>query len=205
MYVAPGFFARAGYRARFPGPSAAAADVLLVSIVLSLPFVALADALSIGRTDPTALPYVVSLLGPAVMSGYLFALARAWTPARRWLARLGLRYQPDSSMWALTLMNLDAGERITVERTDGSGLQGDVRAGPMAPGDGFDELMLSHAAWRQPDGTWKAAGEEHVILPLREVRSITLPRDPTIERPRVATGPTNARRGTGARAPRVHP
>lgn len=181
VYVAPGFFARAGYRARFPGPAAPAADILIVSVALSLPFVAFADAITGGTTRPTELSYVMVLLGSAVLAGYLFALARANSSTRKLLGKLGLRYQPDGTMWALTLMRLEPDERITIERSDGSGLQGDVRAGPMAEGDGFHELMLSHVAWRNTDGTWTSPRDEHVVIPLREIRSITLPRDPTAD------------------------
>jgi hypothetical protein len=44
-YVAPGFLAQLGYRTHYHAPERSAGQVLIISVVISLPLVALADAL----------------------------------------------------------------------------------------------------------------------------------------------------------------
>jgi hypothetical protein len=60
-YVAPGFLAQLGYRTRFPAPERSAGQTLIISVVLSLPLVAAADALIEGSHSATRLGYAIAL------------------------------------------------------------------------------------------------------------------------------------------------
>jgi hypothetical protein len=80
QYLAPGFFARVAYEARFPQRERSSLSVLVWSVAASLPLVALGTALAnlLGiRTDPTYWLFVVTLLVPSVAAGYIVACLRA--------------------------------------------------------------------------------------------------------------------------------
>src|ERR1035441_238267 len=87
-YVAPGFLAQLGYRTRYPAPERPAGQVLIISVVISLPLVALADALISGSHKPTRLLYILVLTVGAFALGYGVALLRGRKFARWLLARL---------------------------------------------------------------------------------------------------------------------
>lgn len=90
-FVAPGYLARLGYRARYPAPDRPAGEVLIISVVASLPLVALVNAILSGRQKVTQIEYVAALLVLALAVGYGLALARGARPVERLLARLGYR------------------------------------------------------------------------------------------------------------------
>src|SRR4051794_32874951 len=77
--VAPGYFAYAGYKQRFPQRPRQELPTLVTSVALSLPLVALAnelaDRINIGR-NPTDLSYVALLLVASGALGYLFGIVR---------------------------------------------------------------------------------------------------------------------------------
>jgi hypothetical protein len=183
-YVAPGFFARATYAARFGRAEASEFATLVTSVVLSLPIVALAGALADGlgiARDVTELGYVVLLLGTAIVGGYLVAAIRASNDGRRLLRALRLAYQPDSSIYAQTMLSLPAAAPVTVAFKDGRKLSGTPKLGPGLASDGVAELYLTYPAWWDAAaGAWATEGAGGaVIVPLSEVQSVTLDRDPT--------------------------
>ena len=183
-FIAPGFFARVSYTSRFPRREPQQAALLIISVVLSLPLVALTNAvarpLRIDPTKVTSLPYVLLLLGVSMLAGYLTAASRAWRLCRAALAFLGLVYQPEGSLYAQTLLALPPEAVITVEFTDGRKISGTPRIGPGLAGDGIAELYLTHPAWWDPVRAQWAEQDAGggVIVPLENVHSLTLDRDP---------------------------
>jgi hypothetical protein len=177
-YVAPGFFARLGYRARFPSTDRPAGEVLIISAVLSLPLVALASWLP-GAQKPTQLGYVlVLLLGSAVL-GYLAAWLRGSRLGKRLLAWLfDYRIQPEGSIYAQTLKKLPPTSPVTVELKDGRRVSGTPRLGPENKDDGINELYLTHPTALQDGTTWVAVGAG-IIVRLDEVANIVLADDAT--------------------------
>jgi len=179
-FVAPGFIARVGYRARFPSRDRSAAEVLILSVVTSLPFVAFANLVA-GEGSPTRIGYVTVLLVPAFLVGYLAALVRGANRTRNLLSKIKLSNQPEGSIYAQTLLRLSDEVPVTVEFKDGRKLSGTPRIGPGLAEDGVHELYLTHPAWLV-DGRWVAGPEavgEGVIVNLGEVHNIALARDPT--------------------------
>lgn len=177
-YVAPGYLAQLGYRARFPAPECSAGQTLVVSVVLSLPLVALADALINGSHSVKDLGYAVVLTGGAYALGYLVACARATDKAKSLLARIGYHSAPEGSIYAQTLKHLSPDQPVIVEMKDGRSVYGTPRVGPEYEGDGIRELYLTFPEAREPGGEWEKIGAA-VILPLDEVSSVVLYTDPT--------------------------
>lgn len=182
QYVAPGYFARVAYQARYPQADVSTLNVVVWSVAASLPLVALgnrlADELSIDHV-PTHWEYVAALLVPAVLLGYLAAALRSLGWVRRALGAIGLHHQPDGSLYALTMLQLPAAAPVTLELQDGRILSGTPRAGPSYAEDDVDELVLTNPAWRVQDGSWSVAGAgKAMLVPLREVKSITFAEDP---------------------------
>lgn len=114
-YVAPGYLAYFGYRLRYPGPDRPAGEVLIISVVTSLPLVALVTALLPGAQKPSQVGYVALLLALALVLGYLGALARGTKPIKRFLGWLGYRTQPESSIYAQTLYHLPDAAPVLIE------------------------------------------------------------------------------------------
>lgn len=181
QYVAPGFFARVSYEARFPQPERSALNTTIWSVAASLPLVAigngLADALdtTMAATD---WQYVAVLLVPAVIAGYTVAWVRGRRIVRTWLRWLGLHHQPDGSLYAQTMLGLSPGTPVTVELADGRKLSGTPRAGPSLAEEAVEEIVLTHPAWLgehgwEPEGAGKA-----VLVPLSQVRTVTYAEDP---------------------------
>jgi hypothetical protein len=177
-YVAPGFLARVGYRARYPGSETAPGEVLIISVVASLPLVAGVSALLPGKQRPTELGYVLFLLGAALALGYLAALLRGWKPMRRALGSLGYRIEPEGTIYAQTLKHMSDDAGVLVELKDGRRVWGAPRSGPDSKDDGIAELYLVYPEVMGDDGDWHRAGAG-VIVPLAEVNSITLSEEPT--------------------------
>jgi hypothetical protein len=122
QYVAPGFFARVAYEARFPQPERSALTVLVWSVAASLPLVALANVFAgwLGiEPAPTNWKYVLMLLIPSALIGYGLAVVRSAHWARVALGYLGLRHQPDGSLYAMTMLGLPRAATISIELQDG--------------------------------------------------------------------------------------
>jgi Family of unknown function (DUF6338) len=181
VYVAPGYLAQLGYRARFPAPERSTGQTLVVSVVLSLPLVALADALIGGSHSAKDLGYALALTAGAYVIGYLAASVRARHRAKALLARLGYHSAPEGSIYAQTLKHLPDDQAVIVEMKDGRSIYGVPRTGPEFDGDGIRELFLTFPEARPPGGEWSSIGAG-VIVPLDEVSTIVMFMDPTIPR-----------------------
>jgi hypothetical protein len=177
-FVAPGFLARLGYRSRFPAPERPAGEVLIISVVASLPLVALVQAALAGAQRPTQVGYVVVLLLVSFSSGYLLAVARGKRWAKRMLARAEYQIEPEGSIYAQTLKKMSPDAPVTVETLDGRRISGTPRNGPETKDDGINELYLTHPCAMDEAGEWRPVGAG-VILPLDQVASIVLSEDPT--------------------------
>jgi hypothetical protein len=178
-YVAPGFLAYSGYRLRYPDASRAPGEVLIISVVTSLPLVALVMALLPGAQKPSQLGYVALLLVFALVVGYLAALARGTGAAKGALGRLGYRMEPEGSMYAQTLRHLPSDAAVLVELKDGRRITGCPRNGPQHKDDGINELYIVYPMARDVDGNLVDIGGEGIIVPLSEVSNIVLAVDPT--------------------------
>lgn len=177
-YVAPGFLAQLGYRMRFPAPERSSGQTLIISVVLSLPLVALVDAMIDGSHAATRLVYAITLTLGSFVTGYLLACLRSTNEVKTVLGWLQYRSPPEGSIYAQTLKHLPAGEPIEIEMKDGRRIYGTPRTGPEFEGDGIHELYVTHPEARVPGGEWQPAGAG-VIVPLDEVSNIVLFMDPT--------------------------
>lgn len=184
-FIAPGFVARIAYAGRFQRREPQQFSLLVSSVVLSLPLVAAATALArwlgVSYTKVTDLGYVLLLFGLSFAVGWSAALLRARRPVRQVLARLGLSYQPEGSIYAQTLLALPPEAVVTVECSDGRKISGTPRIGPGPADGGIAELYLTNPAWwDRARGRWVTEGAGGaVIVPLANVHSVTLDRDAT--------------------------
>lgn len=183
QFVAPGFFARLAYEARFPRAERSSLNVILWSVAASLPLVAvgnvLADVFGI-RRDSTSWGYVTAQLVPALLIGYGVAALRSMAWTRKVLGRLGLRHQPDGSLYAMTMLGLSRPAVVVLELHDGRMVSGTPRAGPSYAEDDVDEVVLTHPEWKS-EADWSADGAgKAVLIPLREVKSVTFSEDPFV-------------------------
>lgn len=149
----------------------------MISVVASLPLVALVNAVIPGRQQVTQIEYVVALLVLALTVGYGLAAARGTRPVERLLARVGYRIQAEGSIYAQTLKHMSAEATVVVELHDGRQIWGCPRSGPQNKDDGVDELYLVYPRARA-DGKWVSVGEG-LIVPLPEVSTISLSEEPT--------------------------
>lgn len=178
-YVAPGLLAYTGYRLRYPGPGKDAGAVLIISVVASLPLVALVMALLPGAQKPSQLGYVAILLVLALVLGYLAALIRGTSAAKSVFGGLGYRNEPEGSIYAQTLRHLPADAPVLVEMKDGRCITGCPRNGPQHKDDGINEFYIVYPMARNDDGELVDIGGEGIIVPLSEVSNIVLSVDPT--------------------------
>jgi hypothetical protein len=186
-YVAPGYVAQLGYQARFPRPPRPAGELLIVSVVISLPLVALVDALLSGQQGPTQVGHLALLLTGSAVLGYLLALLRGSRPARGFLLRLGYLYVPEGTIYAETLKQMKPEGTIVVELKDGRRVAGCPRSGPQLKDDGINELYLVYPEAEDHEMQWSSAGEG-LIVPLSEVSTIVLSEEPTGAPPRTPVG-----------------
>jgi hypothetical protein len=177
-YVAPGYLAQWVYRARYPSRDRPAGELLIMSVALSVPFVALASRLtSSSNQNPTSLRFVAALFIPALIVGFAAAIAR---PALRVpLVALGFSEQPEGSIWQRTLHDLPKDAWVTIDLVDGSKVAGLVRTYPGAAADGVRELFLVAPRFDDGEELRPVNGAAGVIVRLDEVRTVTLGRDPT--------------------------
>lgn len=176
-YVAPGFFARAGYRAIHPSPDRPAGETVVITVALSLPIVAAVQALMPGAQRPAQLGYAAVLVASALTAGYVVGLVRGTDFGMRRLARLGYRLRPEGTIYAQTLRRMNADASVVVELKDGRRIWGTPSIGPQTKDDGVQELYLTHPR-AEAGAEWKAVGAG-IIVPLAEISTITLSEDPT--------------------------
>lgn len=177
-YVAPGFLALAGYRTRYPRPSMQAGELLIVSVVASLPFVAGVQAVLPGTQRANDLGYVAILLATAAAVGYVVALIRGTDRIKRILAGLGYHLQPEGTIYAQTLRRLPDDGTVIVELKDGRRIWGCPRNGPQSHDDGINELYIVYPQAAVEDDEWQPVGAG-VIVPIAEINTIVLSNDPT--------------------------
>jgi hypothetical protein len=194
--VAPGFFAYAGYAAVFPQRSREELPVLVTSVALSLPLVALTRAFVSGF-NATKLAHVTLLLGLSFLAGYLVALARGTGFVRRMLGFIGYRNEPESTVLGRILQRLPQRTLVTVSFKDGRKVSGNPKYGTAAPEAEVRELYLSYPAWWNPTTqAWEERrAEGGVLVSLDEVQAIDLLHAPPIRasRPRNLLSPTPRR------------
>lgn len=133
QFVAPGFFARLAYEARFPRAERTSLNTIIWSVAASLPLVVLSNELAgwFGiRIDATSWQYVALLLTPALLVGYAVAALRSKPWTRKILGWLGLYHQPDGSLYAMALLSLPRDTVVVLELQDGRMVSGTPRAGP---------------------------------------------------------------------------
>jgi hypothetical protein len=176
-YVAPGYLAQLGYQARYPSTDRPAGEVLIVSVVISLPLVAIANAL-LGSHNAIHVGYVAPLLVGSALAGYVAALLRGTGLAKKLLGALGYRYEPEGSIYAQTLKHLKPEGVVVVELKDGRRVSGCPRSGPQTKDDGIAELYLVYPEAEDDEQHWRSAGGG-LIVPLAEVSTIALSEDPT--------------------------
>lgn len=177
-YVAPGFLAQLGYRTRYPAPERSTGQVVVVSVVLSLPLVALANAAISGSHKPTQVVYVLALTGGSFIVGYVAAIARGWRGVKALLGRFGHLLAPEGSIYAQTLKHMSKAAPVLIEFKDGRRVSGTPCIGPESKDDGINELYLTHPTAEGEDGQWHDVGAG-LIVPLSELSSIVLSEDPT--------------------------
>jgi hypothetical protein len=178
-YVAPGFLTFLGYRARYPGPDRPAGEVLIISVVISLPLVALLGAVLPGAQHAMQFGYVALLLVSALALGYGASLLRGQHWMKRLLGALGYRLEAEGTIYAQTLKHMSPGGSVLVELKDGRRVWGCPRSGPQSKDDGVNELFLVYPeAQDGAGGDWVPVGPA-AIIPLSEVSHVVLSEEPT--------------------------
>lgn len=188
-YVAPGALTLLGYRACYPRPDRPAGEALILSVVLSLPLVALVTALLPGDQKATQLGYVTLLLALGWLVGYVAAQLHGRRLVQKVLAKLGYRLQPEGSIYAQTLKHMSPGGEVLVELKDGRRILGCPRNGPQYKDDGINELYLVYPKAQGENGGWEPIGAGFIV-PLSEVCTITLSEEPTGAPVAATTPPT---------------
>lgn len=176
-YLAPGYFAQWAYRLRFPSRAKPAGELILISAVLSVPFVPAAEKIS-PDSAPTSLTYACSLIVPAILVGLVAGVVRGADGVRAALSAFGIGQQPEASIWLRTLPELSPDAQVTIDLKDGSKLAGVPRSFPGLPGGGVNELYLVYPKWIEDDGSFESGGAG-VIVRLDEVVTITFEEDAT--------------------------
>jgi hypothetical protein len=187
-YVAPGFMARLGYRARYPGPDSPPGEVLIVSVVTSLPVVAFVRGVLPGTPAATNVGYVACLLAAGLILGYFIAIIRGRDLTKNLLAKIDYRTQPEGTIYAGLLRHMSDDATVTVERKDGRLFWGCPRRGPQHKDDGVAELYLVYPKELGENGERVSLGAG-VIVPLTEVSATYLSEDPTGAPPEEALTP----------------
>jgi hypothetical protein len=182
-YIAPGFFATLAYNFKFPRARADEFTLLVTAVVISLPLVSLADAIAHCAkisTSVTNISYVLLLLGVSIAAGYGLAQLRSVDAVRKLLGILGSPYQPESSIYAQTMLRLPPDAWVTIEFTDGRRLAGTPRSGPGLAHENIEELLITYPQWWDPQkAEWNAeSAGKAVIVPINQIHSVTFDRDP---------------------------
>lgn len=181
IYVVPGFFARLGYLARFPGRPQDPSYAFIVSVALSVPLVALtsaaADHLGLS-TEATNAGFASLLVVVGLLAGYLAALTRSLGWVRRLLRRGKIRFDPEATVYEQTLLELESSP-VSVSLKDGRTVSGQPILGPGYEEPGSPrELYLVDIEWRDDKtGDW-TDGSKALIVNLDEVVMISMDEDP---------------------------
>jgi hypothetical protein len=170
--------ARLGYRARYPGPDSPPGEVLIVSVVTSLPLVAFIRWVLPGTQTATNVGYVACLLAAGLVLGYFIAFIRGRDLTKGLLAKIDYRTQPEGTIYAGLLRHMSNDATVTVERKDGRLIWGCPRRGPQHKDDGVAELYLVYPKELDENGERVSLGAG-AIIPLTEVSTIYLSEDPT--------------------------
>lgn len=179
-YIAPGYFARWTYRKRFPKGLEQPGEILIQSVVLSLPFVALAHEIAGARTSLSWI-YLIALLGPAVAAGAVTAWLRDLDTTRNFALALGVSAQPDASMWVRTIGRLPKDALIVIDLKDGSRIAGVPRSMPGLPDDNVKELYLIDPRYEDSTGALVSVDRAaSVIVRIDEISMVTLSQEPTL-------------------------
>lgn len=175
-YIAPGFLARFGYRLSAPGADRPVGEVLLLAVVMSLPLVAVADAIAPDDVRPPDLGYVAPLLLASLAIGYGAALLRGgeWMSARlaRWF-----RYEvaPPVSSYSLMLTDLPSRGVVTIALKDGRSVTGRPAGVPHREDDPIQEICLSHPREWHGDELVPLLNTGRLIIPLSEISHVAAP------------------------------
>lgn len=188
LYVAPGYLAVRAYQYRYPRKRREAFETLVVSLVWSVPLVALVEParrwLGIVR-NPLSWRYVALLLCVSALLGYLAAVVRGRPRVRGFLLWLGSGADPESSVLVRAASNLARTESlVTVTLRDGEVLSGCPRWWTDDPDSDVRELFLTHTAWWEKgaegqEGGWTERREQGgVLVNLGDVEAVEFEDDP---------------------------
>jgi hypothetical protein len=181
VYVAPGFFARIAYNARFPQPDPQEFYATVVSIGASLPIVAIADHFAGGwkwSEKATDVRYVVFLLAIGLVLGYVVAALRGSRLGRSAFRELGMAYAPEATIYEQTVMKLPLNSEVTVTFKDRRVVSGYPSIGPALIAEGQPrELYLSRPRWWSGTDWLDNDGMQGLIVSLDEVITVALPVD----------------------------
>jgi hypothetical protein len=192
LFVAPGFFARVGYTARFPQPKQGDFYALVASLAASVPIVALGHALAdwLGwHKTATNLAYVSLLLALGLAGGYLVARVRGSEHMRAVLRWLKIPFAPEATVYERTVLKLPEEGEVTVTFNDGRIASGYPAVGPALVTEGAPhELYLAHPRWWSadpPPGQWRGDPMwQGMVINLDEVATVMLSHDPLPKRRR---------------------
>lgn len=182
IFVVPGFFARIGYRARFPQRDQQPTFALVVSVALSLPLVAVADEIAdlAGiATESTDSWYALLLVALGLLAGYLAASLRAANWFRKVLAYFKMPFPPEATIYEQTVLKMPAEGLVTVVFKDGRIVCGFPAIGPtyVEPGEAREMYLVAPRGFDQESGEWIGVGNGMVVN-LAEIEAVTLDSDP---------------------------
>lgn len=153
LYVAPGYFAAATYRHRFPQRPAEQFAILVPAVAASVPLVAVTDWIRgwgwlEWERNPLSAKYVALLLGVAVVAGYAAAAVRDARWLRSALSRIGVTQEPEHSVLELVLRSLRNPEaQLTLTMKDGKVVAGTPQSWKSDPEVKLREIYLTHSTW----------------------------------------------------------
>jgi hypothetical protein len=177
--VAPGFFTYAAYAYRYPRRALSDLPMLVTSVALSLPVVALARSIAprlhIGTSSGTHLAYAVLLVALGLAAGTLAGWLRAWGVTQRALEALGFFNDPAPDVASKVFSTFRGGAGlVTVTLKDGPKLAGAPLWYTTDPEADRREVFLvkprvwddENQSWgdRDPDGGALVALDDVVLL-----------------------------------------
>jgi hypothetical protein len=197
LFIAPGFFARVAYAARFPQPKEQDLHVAVVSLAASVPIVAIGSHFAHvwgWPREATDARYVLLLVAMGVVAGYLVAWVRGANFSRLALRKLSIPFSPEATVYEQTVLKLPNSSEdglVTVTFKDGRAVAGYVTIGPGIQEEGVPrEVYLSRPSWLHDDNRWSDPeapdAAKGLIVNLEEVLTVSLaydPMDPENQRP----------------------
>ena len=160
--VAPGFFAYAAYAYRYPRRALGDLPMLVTSVALSLPIVALARSLAphlgIGTASGTHLSYAALLVVLALAAGALAGWLRAWGVTQRFLEALGLFSDPAPDVASKVFSSFQgAGGIVAVTLKDGPKVAGAPLWFTTDPeADRREVFLVKPRVWDDTSESWGA-------------------------------------------------